>query len=153
MRCISVFGVRLNGRLRMRCAPRCSTFRVSTRSGARRSGGSGGPIFPQAARKTERKRGATERRGDGATRRLRKTNLASVALSPLSPRRSVAILQNVSTEIFVLHNIGQHIPHVGGVDNWCFSFRSGPSNEISSSSFSMIVCRRRAPMSSVVSLT
>src|SRR6266536_1767244 len=39
MRCSCVFGVRVNGRLKMRCAPRCSTLRFSTWSVSRRSGG------------------------------------------------------------------------------------------------------------------
>src|SRR6266511_4153652 len=130
MRCSCVFGVRVNGRLKMRCAPRCSTLRFSTWSVSRRSGGSGGPTFPQAARKTERKR---DRESERAGERKRKRRLGGTAerrfLSsapalPLS-RSPAPFLQNVSAEIFIFHDVGQHLTHVIGVHNLELLFQVG----------------------------
>src|SRR5262245_63392722 len=102
----------------MRCAPLCSTLKSPTRSGSRRSGGSGGPILPQAGSKTERKRNKTTgRRGE--------IGFPEPPCRPVapSPRRPVAILQNVSTKIFILHDVGQHLAHVSGVHSLAFLFQ------------------------------
>src|SRR5262245_64529886 len=110
----------------MRCAPRCSTLSSSVRSCSRRSGGSGGPTFPQAARKTERKRDKrTRRRGDGATGRRGGSENSISPRRPVapSPRRPVAILQNVSTKIFIFHDVGQHLTDVIGVHNLALLFQ------------------------------
>src|SRR5262245_8234111 len=128
MRCIPVFGVRVNGKLKMRCAPRCSTLRVSTWRVSRFSGGSGGPILPQAARKTERRSDkAMGRQGDGATGRQGGSGepISPRRLVASSPCRPVAILQNVSTKVFILHNVGQHLAHVSCVNNLALLFQVG----------------------------
>src|SRR5262245_25724759 len=96
----------------MRCAPRCSTLRSLTRSDTRGSGASGEPTFPQAARKTERKRDKTMRRQGGSGKQI-------------SPHRPVAILQNVSTKVFILHDVSQHLTHVIGVHNLALLFQVG----------------------------
>src|SRR5262245_12251298 len=125
MRCICVFGVRLNGMLKMRCPPRCSTLRLLTISGSRLNGGSGGPTLTHAARKTGRKREReTERRRDGAKegRSERRTERKRDGSRFVSPSLS---LQNVSTKVFILHNVGQHLAHVIGVHNLEFFFQVG----------------------------
>src|SRR5215510_2962710 len=143
MRCSRVFCVRVNGRLKMRCPPRCSTLRLSTRSGARGRGGSGGPTLPQAASKKERQRergterkrdGEKERRRHGETERKRDGGrfvCLSLFLSiSLSLRLSVIrillrALQDVSTKVFILHDVGQHIAHVSCVNNLALLFQVG----------------------------
>ena len=61
--------------------------------------------------------------------------------------------ENVAREIFVAHDVGEHAVDVGLVDRDVPSGSSGASNDTSSSSFSITVCSRRAPMFSVRSLT
>src|SRR6185437_7837679 len=63
------------------------------------------------------------------------------------------LLQDVAAQVLVLHDCRELLLNVGGVELTLFFFISGASNEISSSTFSRIVCRRRAPMFSVCSLT
>ena len=62
--------------------------------------------------------------------------------------------EDVTREILVPHDVGEHAVDVGLVDRDASSRRrSGASNDSSSSRRSMTVCRRRAPMFSVASLT
>src|SRR5262245_31868033 len=125
MRCSFARASRLNGKLKMRCEPCCSTPRFSTWSGARGIGASGSPTLPQALKKTKRQ-------GDKETRRRAKTDfsLSPCLLFSLSPCLSGSpalrlFLQNVSAEIFILHDIGQHLANVSGVDNLAFLFQIG----------------------------
>src|SRR5215813_1939011 len=130
MRCSFVRCSRLNWKLNMRKAPRCSTPRSSTWSGARGIGGSGSPTLPQAARKTERKRDreigrAGERESERTRERENERRFFSRSLALPFSRSPDLFLQNVSAEIFILHDICQHLAHIGGVYNLAFLFQIG----------------------------
>ena len=65
----------------------------------------------------------------------------------------VRLLQNELAQILVLGDSLQPLVHVGGVDFYAARFMSGASKLISSSSRSMIVYSRRAPMFCVLWFT
>src|SRR5262249_585586 len=124
----------------MRCAPRCSTLSFSVRSGSRRSGGSGGPTFPQAARKTERKREiGTERRRicpfllKQSGRHFAVDSYAIFHMPyfirrmkyDYTPEFLLRRSQDVPAEVLVLHDVGQHPAHVIGVYDLAFIFQIG----------------------------
>ena len=68
-------------------------------------------------------------------------------------RRARIALQNKPAEIGVLGEVADMLVDIGGVDRMVSPFLSGAAKEISSSTRSITVCRRRAPMFSTVELT
>ena len=110
----------------------------SGNDGMPRDGIAGGSA---AANKSARARAERKQDGcGGASRSLR--------------HRSIIALEDVPAEVLILHDVGQLLARRTSPSTLTFFFfRSGASKEISSSTFSMMVCRRRAPMFSVCSFT
>ena len=109
-------------------------MRCCTRS----TGGKGGRRFPQPIAAAQEQR--------------YKSAFLRIEIDPCfwsEERWKAVVSQNVPTQILILNSLGEHAFDVSGVDALLLWFRSGPSKLISSNSFSMIVCNRRAPMSSV----
>src|SRR6185369_12731795 len=88
----------------------------STVSRERGIGGSGSPILPQAALKK------TRRQGDKETRRERRLNRPCLLVS-LSPCLLVCALQDVTTEVFILNDVSEHLLNIGGVNYLVFLFQ------------------------------
>src|SRR5262245_14332509 len=101
-------GVRVNGKLKLSCAPCCSTRSSSTTRGARGMGGSGSPIFPQPEKLKIKRQMAKGKRQKGR-------EIFAICLA----------LQNVPTEIFILHNIREHILNISRVYDLVFLFQIG----------------------------
>src|SRR5262245_28243744 len=117
-RCSLVRGVRVNGKLNTIRVPCCSTFNSSTVSRERGMGGSGSPILPQTTLKK------TRRQGDKETRKERKLNRPCLLVS-LSSCLLVRVLQDVTTEVFILNDVSEHLLNIDGVYHLVFFFQIG----------------------------